>query len=89
MTPKNPYLVNTKLPETATVSYYDVESDQNLTQGEYQQLYPKNNGEITLINKSGSNFTSEKEEYGPCSYSGCPHSSPFKIEIYIEGISRK
>jgi hypothetical protein len=30
-TQKSPYLVNTKLPETATVSYYDVESDQNLT----------------------------------------------------------
>lgn len=89
MTPKNLYLVNNKLPETAIVSYYDVESDQNLTQEEYQQIYPKNNDEIIIINKSGSNFTSDKEGCGPCSYSGCPYSSPFEIEIFIEGISRK
>jgi len=33
MPKNNPYLIKNidKLPETATVSYYDVETDQNLT----------------------------------------------------------
>ncbi len=25
-----------------------------------------------IINRSGSNYLSESEGYGPCSYSGCP-----------------
>ena len=52
------------LPKTATVSYYDVETDQNLTFEEWQQKQ-LNSSEITIINKSGSNFKSEKEGYGP------------------------
>lgn len=63
-TQKNPYLINDKLPKTETISYYDVESDQNLTSEQYRELYPKSD-EISVIKKSGSNFTSEKEGYGP------------------------
>ncbi|WNE41057.1 MAG: hypothetical protein mread185_000514 [Mycoplasmataceae bacterium] len=64
-TQKNPYLINDKLPEISTISYFDFESDKNLTWEEYQQLHSNNYAEITLINKSGSNFRSEKEGYGP------------------------
>lgn len=44
-----------------------------------------------VINKSGSNYLSEKEGYGPCYYSGCPWpaSVPCCMEINIEGINRK
>jgi len=27
--------------------------------------------------------------YGPCEYSGCPYSTSFVVEIFIEGNSRK
>jgi len=30
-----------------------------------------------------------QRSHGPCSYSGCPYSTPFEVEIYIEGNSRK
>lgn len=54
------------LPKTATISYYDVETGQNLTVEEWNQLNQNNSSEIIVINKSGSNFISEKEGYGPC-----------------------
>lgn len=41
-----------------------------------------------VINRSGSNYLSENKGYGPCSYSGCPHSTPFNVSITIEGKSR-
>lgn len=69
MTNNNQYYVN-KLPETATMAYFDVETNQNLTVEEYQKLYP-NSDEISVINKSGSNLRSDKEGYGPCSNSKC------------------
>ena len=78
MTIKNPYLINTKLPETSTVSYYDVETDQNLTFEEWNQLNSTNNSDkTTVINKSGVNFRSEKDGYGPCKNAlcGCDCSS--------------
>ncbi|WNE40743.1 MAG: hypothetical protein mread185_000200 [Mycoplasmataceae bacterium] len=59
-----------ELPKTATVAYFDFESDKNLTWEEYQQLYPQSE-EITIINKSVSNFASEKEEYGPTTLWWC------------------
>src|SRR5437763_17173840 len=39
-----------------------------------------------VVNKSGSNFLSDKEGYGPCSYSGCsqPSSCRFRLEIRLE-----
>ena len=54
MTQKNPYLINTnKLPETATV--YDVETDQNLSAKEWNQLYPNIiPDELIIFNKDGS-----------------------------------
>ena len=55
------------LPKTATISYFDVETGQNLTAEEWQQKQP-NSSEITVIDKSGGNFTSEKAlngVYGP------------------------
>lgn len=60
MTQKNPYLINTnKLPETSTVSYYDVESDQNLTFEEWQQKQ-LNSNEIIEVDKNGNGYISEK-----------------------------
>ena len=39
-----------------------------------------------VVNRSGSNYISESQEsYGPCSYSGCPHSTPFDLNIDIQG----
>jgi len=38
-----------------------------------------------VINKSGSNFVSEKEGCGPCEYSGCPYSTRFYLEIGFTG----
>lgn len=70
MTNNNQYYLN-KLPETTTVSYYDVETEQNLTQEEWNQLHQNNFGGITVIDKSGDNFISEKDGYGPCSNSKC------------------
>lgn len=70
MTQKNPYLINTKLPETSTVSYYDVDTDQNLTFEEWNKLNQNSSSEIRVI-KSGSNFRSEKEGYGPCKNTLC------------------
>lgn len=59
------------LPKISTVSYYDVETDQNLTQAEWN--YNQNSSEeITVVNKSGSNFRSEKEGYGPVFGAGEP-----------------
>ena len=34
-----------------------------------------------VVNRSGSNYLSESQEYGPCSYSGCPYPNvPFKAD---------
>lgn len=47
----NPYYVP-KLPDTATVSYFDVETGQNLTAEEWKQLHPEvNPSEVRIINK--------------------------------------
>ncbi|MDR1670687.1 MAG: hypothetical protein LBR43_03125 [Spiroplasmataceae bacterium] len=62
-------------PKQPLIAYYDVKSNQNLTAEEWKQLYLTNSDKITLINKSGSNLTIEKEEYGPCTNSYCPCSS--------------
>ena len=53
------------LPKVATIAVYDVESEQNLTVEEWNNLRQNNSSEITIIDKSGSNFRSEKEGYGP------------------------
>jgi hypothetical protein len=44
-----------------------------------------------VVNKSGSNYVSEsQEDYGPCSYSGCPYPGiNFDIYLTIEGNRRK
>jgi hypothetical protein len=49
-------------PPTATISVYDIESDQNinLTFDEWQQLQSNNSNEITIVNKSGGNYHSKK-----------------------------
>ncbi len=41
-----------------------------------------------VINRSGSNYLSEGQGYGPCSYSGCPHDTSFNVSISIDGLSR-
>jgi len=65
MTNNNNQYYIPKLPEINTIAYFDVETDQNLTQEEWNKLHPANPDEITIINKSGSNFRSDKEGYGP------------------------
>ncbi len=60
MTQKNPYLINDKLPETATVSYYDVETDQNLTQEEWNKLNFLNQEDIAISPDSCRIYISEK-----------------------------
>jgi len=44
-----------------------------------------------VVNKSGSNYLSKNHEnYGPCSYSGCPYPKVgFDISISVEGNRRK
>lgn len=42
-----------------------------------------------VINRSGGNYVSESQEYGPCSYSGCSYKNvDFNVSISIEGQSR-
>jgi len=37
-----------------------------------------------VVNCSGSNYLSESQDYGPCSYSGCPYPNvPFSNEILM------
>lgn len=79
----NQYYIQ-KLPETSTIAYFDIETGQNLTVEEYQKLYPANSDIITTINKSGSNFGSEKEGYGPCNYSSCSYSCRFYLQISFD-----
>ena len=38
-----------------------------------------------VINKSGNNFSSEKEGYGPCEYYSCPYSTRFHLKIGFSG----
>jgi len=42
-----------------------------------------------VVNRSGGNYVSENQGYGPCSYSGCPYSTDFDIDLTIEGNRRK
>jgi hypothetical protein len=66
-------MTSNNLPPTATISVYDIESDQNinLTFDEWQQLQSNNSNEITIVNKSGGNYHSKKtlnseiKIYGP------------------------
>lgn len=69
MTQKNPYLI-TKLPETASVSYYDVETDQNSTVKEWNQLHPDIVPDEVIIIDNAGNYHSWKvgvdcPPYGP------------------------
>ena len=39
-----------------------------------------------IVNRSGSNYTSESDSYGPCSYYNCNHKDkPFDLDISIQG----
>lgn len=63
-------MINNNLPLTNIISYYDVEADLNLTQEEWTRLYPQAK-QITIADKSGANFRSDKEGYGPCQNTWC------------------
>ncbi|WNE40484.1 MAG: hypothetical protein GBAus27B_000551 [Mycoplasmataceae bacterium] len=60
-----------ELPKTATVAYYDAESDQNLTPKEWNKLCQNNSNELETINKVSDVYISEKAfnkdvaTYGP------------------------
>ena len=42
-----------------------------------------------VINRSGINYLSENQDYGPCSYWGCSYPNvPFDISISVDGLSR-
>jgi hypothetical protein len=64
------YYINTKLPDTVTVSYFDVETGQNLTAEEWKRLHPEvSSSEIRIINQ-GEVYRSWKTDadypaYGP------------------------
>lgn len=61
MTQRNVYIMDVKLPETATVSYYDVETGQNLTQEEWGKLSFLNFDEdITFSQDNSRVYISEK-----------------------------
>lgn len=73
MTNNNNQYYIPKLPETSTIAYFDVETGQNFTQEEWNQLNQNNSDEIITVDKSGSNFISEKAlngVYGPGFWEG-------------------
>lgn len=71
----NPYYIKNidKLPETATVSYYNAETDENLTAEEWRRLHPEvNPSEVRIINQ-GEVYQSWKADvdypaYGPMNF---------------------
>lgn len=68
MPKQNPFIV--KLPETFTVSYYDAETDQNLTAEEWKQLHSETNPSEVRITNQGEVYASWKADvdysaYGP------------------------
>lgn len=60
MVQKNPYLVNNELPETNSIAYYDVESDQNLTAEEWNKLNFLSKEEIAISPDGRRVYISEK-----------------------------
>ena len=67
---------------------------------ETQDLYPdlsqrSNKSKLSpaarqkIVNHNKPYQSLNQEEYGPCSYSGCPYSTDFDIDLTIEGNRRK
>jgi hypothetical protein len=73
------------IPNTETV--YELKNEYPSFE-EFQKNYQ---GNESVINSYDNELKSNSElgGYGPCSYSGCPYSTSFCIEIFIEGNSRK
>src|ERR1043165_1940577 len=42
-----------------------------------------------IVNRNKPYQSQSQDSYGPCSYSGCPYSTDFDLEIFIEGNRRK
>lgn len=78
---------------TYTIAYYNPETEQN-TEITHEQLTKITNPQEFQVVNQNENYQSVKANldekvYGPCSYSGCYYDTPFWLEIFIEGNSRK
>ena len=87
LNPIGQFKAQLNIPKTQEVRYVE-------TQDLYPDLAVKKSklspaARQKIVNHHKPYQSQNQEEYGPCSYSGCPYSTDFDVDLTIEGNRRK